>query len=111
MNIEFNFLLTETLEYIGNSKKKHAMKNYMIHKLSDRQKIRILRILFTAFLLISPGISSLAQAPPPPPRDAQSGGGGGGPVGGAPIDGGLVILLALGAAYGGKKVLGSRKKA
>jgi hypothetical protein len=101
MNIEFN----------GNNKRRYAMKNHMIHKLSDRPKIMILRILFFAFLFISPGISLLAQAPPPPPHDAQSGGGGGGPVGGAPLDGGLVILLALGAAYGGKKILGSRKEA
>lgn len=87
------------------------MKNHMNHKLSDKPKIMILRILFIAFLLISPGISSLAQGPPPPPPNAQNGGGGGGPVGGAPLDGGLVILLALGAAYGGKKILDSRKEA
>ncbi len=69
----------------------------------------IIKILFIA-VLISVGISALAQAPPPPPGNARTGGGGSdGPVGG-PIDGGLGILLALGAAYGGKKLFKSRKK-
>ncbi len=50
-------------------------------------------------------------APPAPP----SGGGGGGPGGGgvpvgAPIDGGLGILVALGLAYGGKKLYTIRKE-
>ena len=44
----------------------------------------------------------VAQGPPPPPGDPTSGGG---PVGGAaPIGSGIGILLALGAAYGGKKI-------
>ncbi|MBE0648442.1 MAG: hypothetical protein IH596_11730 [Bacteroidales bacterium] len=48
-----------------------------------------------------------AQSPPPPP-------GGHGETGnqdprGAPIDGGLGILLALGATYGGYKIYKNRK--
>ncbi len=47
--------------------------------------------------------------PPPPPGDPSTGGGGsGGPVG-APIDGGLGILLAMGVAYGGRKYFQARK--
>jgi len=49
----------------------------------------------------------IAQGPPPPPSGghAQPGNSPNG-GGGAPIGGGLGILLALGAAYGGKKVFG-----
>ncbi|MCK9422820.1 MAG: hypothetical protein M0Q38_09490 [Bacteroidales bacterium] len=50
----------------------------------------------------------LANGPPPPPPDPGSGSGGG-PVG-APIDGGLGILLVMGAAYGGKKIYSARKE-
>lgn len=39
---------------------------------------------------------TMAQAPPPPPA--------------TPIDGGLSLLLAGGAAYGIKKVMDARKK-
>jgi len=58
------------------------------------------KILFIAAAVCF-SISVLAQAPPPSPGDPSTGGGGsdGGPVG-APIDGGLGILLALGAGYG-----------
>ena len=45
--------------------------------------------------------------PPPGPGGNPTGGGGGTPVG-APIDGGLGILLAMGAAYGGKKLYQAR---
>lgn len=49
-----------------------------------------------------------AQGPPPPPEHGQ---GGNQPAGGgAPIAGGLAILLALGAAYTGKKIYDARKK-
>ncbi len=53
---------------------------------------------------------SLAQAPPPP-NGGQTPGQGNTPVGGgAPIAGGIGILMALGAAYGGKKVYDFRKR-
>ncbi len=65
-------------------------------------------LIITALVCI--GISVWAQAPPPPPGNAQTGGGGSdGPIGG-PIDGGLGILLALGAAYGGRKLYMSRQE-
>jgi len=50
----------------------------------------------------------LAQVPPPPPPGhGQTGNQTGG---NAPIDGGLFILLGLGAAYGGKKVHNLRQE-
>lgn len=63
-------------------------------------------------ILLSLFITSvvLADPPaPPPPGGSPTGGGGGTPVG-APIDGGLFILLALGAGYGAKKVYNLRKE-
>ena len=65
-------------------------------------------LAITAILMIS-GFSLLAQAPPTPPENA---GGNGGPVGGgAPIGSGVVLLIAMAAGYGGKKVfdLGKEK--
>jgi len=48
---------------------------------------------------------SIAQTPPPPNNNQGAPGSGNTPVGGgAPIAGGVGILLALGAAYGFKKV-------
>ncbi len=46
-------------------------------------------------------------APPPPPGEHGASGDEGG---GAPIDGGLSILLVLGATYGAKKIYTVRKK-
>jgi len=65
-------------------------------------KNHILKLLFTIILVI--GTSSIfAQVPPPPP--GGHGTGGNVPAGGTgSITGGIGILLALGAAYGGKKV-------
>jgi hypothetical protein len=45
--------------------------------------------------------------PPPPPGGGH---GGGGNSQGAPIDGGLGILLALGAGYGAKKLYKNRRE-
>jgi hypothetical protein len=47
-----------------------------------------------------------AGAPPPPGHNST----GNVPGGGAPIAGGIGILLALGAAYGGKKVYDYKKR-
>ena len=46
--------------------------------------------------------------PPPPPPGNPSTGGGGAPVG-APIDGGLIVLIALGAVYSAIKLYQVRK--
>lgn len=65
-------------------------------------KTIILRTLaIAAFLLIGNGI--IAQPPPPPD---QHGGSGNAPASGGSgsLTGGIGILMALGAAYGGRKV-------
>lgn len=55
------------------------------------------------------GYCLMAQQPPPPPINPSNNGNG--PVGGgAPIDGGLGILLGLGAAYSGVKIYKSSRK-
>ncbi len=70
-------------------------------------KTIILRTLaITAFLLLGNGI--IAQPPPPPD---QHGGSGNAPAGGnGSLTGGIGILLALGAAYGGRKVYNAFKQ-
>lgn len=47
-----------------------------------------------------------AQGPPPPPQSGNTGGGQAPPV---PIDGGISLLLAAGAALGGKKLYDMNK--
>jgi hypothetical protein len=66
-------------------------------------------LAITAVLMIS-GFSLLAQAPPPPPNDPSNGGTGGPVGGGAPIGSGVVLLIAMAAGYGGKKVYDLRTK-
>jgi len=52
----------------------------------------------------------LAEDPAPPPPPGAHGASGDQPGNGAPIDGGLSILLVLGATYGAKKIYTVRKK-
>ena len=54
--------------------------------------------------------SAIAQDPPPPPGGGHGGGGSLPPGGGAPVGEGLLILTALGAGYGGKKWLATKKQ-
>jgi len=54
--------------------------------------------LFTFF--VTPQVFGQA-GPPPPPQSGNTGGGQAPPV---PIDGGISLLLAAGAALGGKKL-------
>jgi hypothetical protein len=58
--------------------------------------------VFILVLLLNFATPALANdpAPPPPPGHGQ---GGNVPGGGAPVGEGLIILVALGAAYGYKK--------
>lgn len=59
------------------------------------------------FILMGLSYSSIGQPPPPPGGSSGGGGGTGGTSGqrnGAPIGGGLLILLSLGATYAGYKV-------
>ena len=71
------------------------------------KKIFIQLMIIVSFILTSTFLP--AQDPPPPPSD--HGGSGNAPAdNGAPIGGGLFILLGLGAAYGGKKLYDLRKE-
>ena len=65
--------------------------------------------IFVIFILAETAIHGFAQAPAPPPMPGNHGQNGTPPVG-APIDGGLGILLALGVTYGGKKAYQAWKK-
>jgi hypothetical protein len=68
------------------------------------------KFLSVMIIFLFTAVTSVVTAdPPPPPGNPGTGGGGGGPVG-APIDGGLGILLAMGAVYGGKKMYKYRKE-
>ena len=68
----------------------------------------IVNLLFAAALLAGSN-QIFAQAPPPPP--SGHGSGGNQPAGGgAPIEGGIGLMLAMGAAWGGKKLFVLNKK-
>jgi hypothetical protein len=70
------------------------------------KKIKFILILLAIFTL---PLVSLPDPPGPPGSGTAGPGGGPTPVG-APIDGGMGILLALGLAYGGKKLYAMRKE-
>jgi hypothetical protein len=71
--------------------------------------IRTFQILLVVILLnVITASPLLAQEPPPPPP--QHGEGGNVPGGGAPVGSGVVLLIALGAAYGVKKIFTGEKK-
>jgi len=66
---------------------------------------------FFVLVLIVPPTSVFAQDPPPPPPGGGHGAGGSQvPGGGAPIGSGLVLLIAMAAGYGGKKVYDFKKQ-
>jgi hypothetical protein len=67
------------------------------------------KILVLSIVLMISGFSLLAQAPPVPPSSANNGGSNGPVGGGAPIGSGVVLLIAMAAGYGGKKVYDARK--
>ena len=73
-----------------------------------KKAIRIL-LLTVFFITFTVALNTVLSQPMP--GDDPSGGGANPPVGGyAPVGSGLVILMALGAAYGSKKVYDARKK-
>lgn len=70
------------------------------------------KVCLLAFgLLSAASLPAYSDDPGPPPPPAEHGANGDQGPAGAPIDGGLGILLAIGAAYGGKKYLQARKEA
>jgi hypothetical protein len=68
----------------------------------------LLFLITITLLTINPLSAQNGDPPPPPGEHGQNGNQP--PGGGAPIAGGIGILLALGAVYGGKKVWDFRKK-
>jgi len=67
-----------------------------------KKKLQFSISLMMLFLVLNFATPVVAQDPPPPPPPSH-GAGGNVPGGGAPIGEGLVILVALGAAYGWKR--------
>ncbi|MBN1198420.1 MAG: hypothetical protein JXA23_03640 [Bacteroidales bacterium] len=67
-------------------------------------------ILTMALMFIFSVTTSTSQEPPPPPPPGSHGETGNQDPRGAPIDGGLGILLALGAGYGGYKFYRMKRK-
>jgi hypothetical protein len=73
---------------------------------SLRKLLLTLVFLFSGMFMFNALADEPLDSPPPPPGGGH---GGGGNTQGAPIDGGLSILLALGAGYGSFKLYRSRK--
>lgn len=64
--------------------------------------------IFTMALFVTMlqcGSNAFGQNPPPPPPGGGQGGSGNVPGGGSPIGSGIAMMLLLGAAYAGKKLL------
>lgn len=80
------------------------------HKSADNIRLFAITLIAIVFLTINP-ISSAAQDGSPPPPPNQHGQNGNQTAGGsASIGSGMIMLIALGAAYGAKKVYGYRKR-
>jgi hypothetical protein len=77
-----------------------------------RKLLNILTVsLFLSLaILFTNGLSAQTETPAAPPPPQTHGVGGEIPGGGAPVGEGLIFLLAMGAAYGTKKLYKSRKK-
>jgi len=72
-------------------------------------KKRIITLSAVILLALAPAATIFAQ--PNPGQNSGSTPVGGGPIGGnAPIGSGMVVLLALGAAYAGKKAYNAQLK-
>ena len=64
----------------------------------------LISIIAGLFILLSGIVNDvLCQPPPPPPPCAV-------PPCNIPLDGGITFLIAAGAVYGGKKLIGVSKK-
>ena len=73
---------------------------------SIRKPLLTLAFLFTSMFMFNAIADQPLDNPPPPPGGGH---GGGGNSQGAPIDGGLGILMALGAGYGAFKLKRKQK--
>jgi hypothetical protein len=74
--------------------------------MTDLKKSTMKKFITTAIIILGFFLTSnpLISQPPPPPPGGHGDDGNQNAGNGAPIGGGLFILLGLGAAYGGKKV-------
>ena len=72
-----------------------------------RKSLLTLVFLFSGMFMFNALADEPNDNPPPPPGGGH---GGGGNSQGAPIDGGLSILLILGVGYGAKKRYTERKR-
>jgi len=72
-----------------------------------RKILLTLTFLLTGLFMFNALADEPLDAPPPPPGGGH---GGGGNTQGAPIDGGLSILLVLGVGYGSSKLLKKRRE-
>lgn len=72
----------------------------------------IISLITVIVLICSPLFMSnvLADAPNPPDPGGGPGGGDKPVGGGSPIGGGLIVMAALGAAYGSRKIFDARRK-
>jgi len=68
-----------------------------------------LKLIITGLFLLTLSLGALSQGPPDPP-DEHGSNEDQAPGGTAPIGTGTILLLGLGAFYGGKKVYNLRKK-
>jgi hypothetical protein len=83
----------------------YKLSTYFIQQLKTKKymKRNIRILLIAAFIVIAP-LLMFAQVPPHP-NGGNAPGNGNGPVGGgAPVGSGLIILIAMGAAYGANKL-------
>ncbi len=71
---------------------------------------KIIKILTVSVFLTAIPFTMSAQNPPPPNGGSNPTGSNTPVGGGAPIGGGLLILIGLGAAYGGRKIYEIRKR-
>lgn len=71
--------------------------------------MRKIKSLLFVFALLALPFLSIGDPPGPPPPPGGGGPGGGGTPVGAPVDGGIGFLLALGLGYGGLKLYKARK--
>lgn len=73
-------------------------------------KTMVKLIVLGGGLLFGTALPAFCDEPGPPPPPSEHGDGGDQGPAGAPIDGGLGILIAMGAAYGWKKHLQTKNK-
>lgn len=82
--------------------------NYVFKEISKLMTTSVKKIFLIGLISLAAISSAMADDPEPPNPGGDPTNNGGNPVG-APIDGGLSILLTLGAGYGGLKLYRKRQ--